>query len=644
MSENNGETPKDKKYYNSLLAEEFRKNGMEKNAVHTEQTSDSYSYFNFIISSTHERVFKLIYSNNCNEELKDYYFQSNSDSKVFYNEIITQLDDANDLKNLELNKIDSFSFSSISIKSNLRIKIENLITLDKQLIEIRSLGYKSSRLIDEYSYSVLKNDSKLAQLVYKDSIQSKFEITDENFQSFLNGYLVSVNRFERSIKMSDDYVASRFLIRIMEECFSHEFIEELSEISKRDNSPQDIETEEQLNDHIMNLFAPDSEGKNWQGVSDQSKRRILEIIDSCRDEPKNLYKYFEKEMEYNMKHKIQSKIVEKVEELEMQDYIEFMDSDKEDSIISNILNYIDLVDSYDGLNSDDLNTLLKSDMNMKITFVNALFSETKYFQRLIEGILHLLSDNRITNNKYSAESALQNPNSFPNIDYPEEIKNQLRESCETLKEMFDNLIDVSALTCPSKLKKKKKVDYYLEKLEKDPLDVTFGNDSGCCLGIDKKNDNTNAWSIPHYLKEESTHLFALNYTYNMKETKKRMGLVLAFDAFTKNKKEKVLVCNSLELSRLGIAGKREESIKKITQYTFDNLSQYAEKNGYDKVVMGNHSYNIPVTYGLVKDKLIYEGKLIFDGGNLGHSDVFIFNKINEKYETKKKSCFIIWEK
>jgi len=174
----------------------------------------------------------------------------------------------------------------------------------------------------------------------------------------------------------------------------------------------------------------------------------------------------------------------------------------------------------------------------------------------------------------------------------------------------------------------------MKELPKDPLDVTFGNDSGCCIFVPNEIEKMqNGWTIPFYLYDPHIRLFSI-----YRDKKQRIGLVIAFETFSKNEPN-VLCCNSLELSRIGIVGGRD-TIKKLTDYVEDWLIRYAQEYGYFGVTMGSHSYNTAFNYSsrggdTVKEELVFAGfREPF------YSEIFVFDK---NIRTRPDSNYWLWK-
>ena len=207
---------------------------------------------------------------------------------------------------------------------------------------------------------------------------------------------------------------------------------------------------------------------------------------------------------------------------------------------------------------------------------------------------------------------------------------------------FKKYPDIFALPTPSKLKRKKHLKYLIEEMPKDPLDVTFGNDSGCCIFVDDDVKKTgNGMFVPYYLVHPGVRLFGVYRTE--KSRRQRMGLVVAFETeYADKRKGKILACNSLELSILGLAG-GETTISRLVDYVEGWLVEYAKQNGYVGVCMGGHSYNTSLNYSsrkndVVKDTLVFSNSPLFF-----YSDIFRADD-DRSMLTRDHSCYWLWKK
>ena len=144
----------------------------------------------------------------------------------------------------------------------------------------------------------------------------------------------------------------------------------------------------------------------------------------------------------------------------------------------------------------------------------------------------------------------------------------------------------------SKLDKAKGLTYSIELSKKDPLDVEFGNDGGCCIGVypPKSEEDSeglgNAFGLPHIILDNATYIFNVNQFIGTGRSK-RVGIVLAFEGRdTANKR--VLICNSLEMSPFR---NPEGIIPQVVNYVEKGLAEFCNINGFDQGIMSDHPHN-----------------------------------------------------
>lgn len=281
--------------------------------------------------------------------------------------------------------------------------------------------------------------------------------------------------------------------------------------------------------------------------------------------------------------------------------------------------------------------LLKSPLGIRKDLLDRMEIDLYEYNNTVTGLKQILDLGPITNPKADSLSILQNHARFPNVMYPRNIMNEIQRLSDKIETLLNDFPDINDLAAPSKLKKKKDLTYTIKELSKDPLDVTFGNDSGCCIFVsDNIKELGNGYSVPLYLNDNAIHLFGV---YRKTESKEhRLGLVLAFE--TTESDSKFLACNSLELSRYQIAGGKQ-TISSIVDYAEDWIIEYAKTNGFDGVCMGKHSYNTSANYSGKTDKLVKE-PLIFTGKRKPfYSDIFEFKK---PIQTRENRCYWLWKK
>ena len=288
--------------------------------------------------------------------------------------------------------------------------------------------------------------------------------------------------------------------------------------------------------------------------------------------------------------------------------------------------------------------LFKSDLDNKENFLDgSYYPSLRLFYGALQGLQHIIMGGPTTNPNASEVSVLQNHFSFPNIRYSAETIQKIKDLAENMQEVFNALPDISDLSVPSKLRKKKELQYAVKELPKDPLDVTFGNDSGCCIFVPEKlNELQNGYSVPYFLSSPEVRLFGVYRKQGEKE--QRMGFVLAFETETKEGK-KILACNSLELSRMGIAGGMK-TVSELPDYVESWLVDYPNQNRYSGATMGSHGYNTAYNFSSEKGEGVKE-KLLYKGSTHGfYSDIFQREHPKDGDRvlvTREDSCYWLWK-
>lgn len=275
----------------------------------------------------------------------------------------------------------------------------------------------------------------------------------------------------------------------------------------------------------------------------------------------------------------------------------------------------------------------------RVKFVDQFDHEITGHYNQLQGLQQIIEGGQVNNPVLSPESVFQNHIMIPNINYSDETIGKLKKIVSRYKSALDSIPDISDLSASSKLRRKKDFTYIMQELSKNPLDVNFGNESGCCIFVPNKKDNLgNGSSVPYYLNEKHIKLFSISYQKS-KNKKQRMGLVLAFETEDKQGK-KILSCNSLELSRMGICGGKK-TIKEISQYVERELKSYAMNNGYSGITMGAHSFNTATNHSENTNSLVIED-LIFQGKNEPfYCEVLDFHN-DEPRKIRKNNSYWIW--
>jgi|SRR3989344_1377799 len=168
------------------------------------------------------------------------------------------------------------------------------------------------------------------------------------------------------------------------------------------------------------------------------------------------------------------------------------------------------------------------------------------------------------------------------------VSKEQRAELNTLAEQFQNL---PSQDTSKHLKEGKSLTYSFELSPKDPLDVRFGNDGGCCIGVYPNTKSIgNAYGLPHMIAENTIYLFNVNQAIG-KGQPHRVGIVLAFPAREGDKY--VLACNSLELSP---SMNPINALRGITTFVEEGIAEFAKANSFDEAVMSDHEYNTSKNY------------------------------------------------
>ncbi len=303
-----------------------------------------------------------------------------------------------------------------------------------------------------------------------------------------------------------------------------------------------------------------------------------------------------------------------------------------------------------------LRHLYKSSLPGRERFLTTTYEfEVQQLFDLLAGLQQLMEGGPVTNQDASPVSVLQNHYRFPNLQYSPAVMDAVREIVPKLKPLLAQLsdVDLSDLVTSTKMRKKKEHTYVVEELPKDPLDVTYGNDSGCCVFVPEELEKLqNGVAVVEWLLNPSIRLFGI---YRQEgEKKQRMGLVAGFEAVhreTVPKKEagrrerkRILACNSLELSRFGISG-GNKTIQKLVEYVENYLAGYAQAFGYRGCAMGRHNYNTSVNFsGKAGDVVAGELESFIDGlvRKPFYSDIFAWHPRESVMRSRPKSCYWLW--
>lgn len=293
---------------------------------------------------------------------------------------------------------------------------------------------------------------------------------------------------------------------------------------------------------------------------------------------------------------------------------------------------------------DDLT--LSASIETRKESIEYIEDQIKHRTDQIVGLLQIGSGGAVTNPNADPISALQNHEYYPNLLYNEEVRKQVRKLAQEAKKFIDDFPDIHDAILPSRLRKHTPFFYTMQELPKDPLDVTIGNDGSACIFVPKESSELkNGIFIPVYLLHPGVHFFANYRLLKEDETgRQRMGFILAFDTYRQESpKQRILACNSLEFSRIGILGGRE-TLRELTEYDEAWITQYAQTHGYAGATMGTHDYNTSVNYSSKIGTVVQEQLRM----NLGviepfYSDIFQFDRKKMQMVTRSNSSYWIWK-
>jgi hypothetical protein len=532
--------------------------------------------------------------------------------KELGNKLYSDILNLADNKQTEVNNARIYTSENLTINAKSQVSVEAIIKILKINQKLTKIKYSTTKLIFNEVKEYVKNDEERLYNIFKDEdiinealvnfdLKKDYEKINQKFKDYQENV-------SETIKRINTYISQNITL----EAFLGREIKRLKDYFPSYNSDLENVNPEELKEYYSNLL------KN-----------------------KKLY---QENFILWLKNKIKNRKSRVIQEGEMKIEHFCIDYNQEyhnDCLIS--IKLEDIMDSENVLLNQATEKLLKSDLSERQDIYNDFKFNMKKSNDFLIGIKQIISGGKITNHDVSPESTMQNHANIPNIKYSKKVITKLKTIVGNMDKLFDELPDISDIGLSSKLRKKKSLDYFITELPKNPLDVTFGNDSGCCINIsnDLKELN-NGRFVPSYIYSENIRLFGI-YRVS-KESKKRIGIVLAFETKLNNDENKrILACNSLEISQFGIVGGKN-SIEKIVEFVESNLIDYAKKYDYQGIVMGAHDYNTSQNFSnrinnIVKDKLIM---------NLDtepfYSDILDYNKNQNIMIVSEKSCYWLWKK
>lgn len=169
------------------------------------------------------------------------------------------------------------------------------------------------------------------------------------------------------------------------------------------------------------------------------------------------------------------------------------------------------------------------------------------------------------------------------------ISSEIKSELISLRETVIEILKIRELhqDLSSKIKKNRTLTYSMELSAKSPLDVRFGNDGGCCIGVYEDQGHLgNAYGLPQLIADNGVYIFDINQQIDQNK-KRRAGFVLAFET-NDYPGNKILACNSLELS---LAMNPILHCTKIVDFAEQGLEAFCKANDFKGCVMSMHSYN-----------------------------------------------------
>ena len=291
---------------------------------------------------------------------------------------------------------------------------------------------------------------------------------------------------------------------------------------------------------------------------------------------------------------------------------------------------------------DIISELLKRSLKVKETYVSKVEDIVEKFSKCAKGLDQIVSGSPVLNPNIDEVNICQNDAEFPNIKYSSETIQVINAILPQVKAYLDGIPDISDLALPKRIRKQTEVTYEMREMPKNPIDITFGNESGWCIFFSNSLDKMhNGVYIPAYFSTYSVKLFEIVKKRNQRED--RMGLVIAFDTYIKDgdkiSDHKILAANSLELSRRGIVGGKK-TIKEIVDYAESWLVEYAKQGKYSGAVMGSHNYNTSFNHSSNSGDIVKETLLLSGALSTIYGDIFDYG-VDDKHRqhTREDSCY-----
>ena len=244
-------------------------------------------------------------------------------------------------------------------------------------------------------------------------------------------------------------------------------------------------------------------------------------------------------------------------------------------------------------NYEDIETLVKKLLKLPLG-IRDKFVQTSLNEQLSDYHSIIRALKQLARGQHSAFYTL------PILEYSPQLTALIEQENKALYELYQTLPHLQDLKTKRVIRKKSQFKYEIQELPKNPLDIDFGKDSGCCVQVEKEGEiKGNGFTVPSFLLSKSIRLFAI-YQIRTNGKKERIGFINGFDTqfnlnnehLIKSLQGKVLALNSVELSSPNLAG-GYTAIQAIVDYVKVWMTLYIEKSpqNYVGLSMGDLYYN-----------------------------------------------------
>ena len=219
-------------------------------------------------------------------------------------------------------------------------------------------------------------------------------------------------------------------------------------------------------------------------------------------------------------------------------------------------------------------TTKKSRAELKSEFLKDINEKISLYENLAKEAIKERLDDYLKRGDIYAEGALDNILKALQIDDREEEFSPLR-----------NLALQRGVS--DRVRNARNLEYRVSLSDKDPLDIRFGKDSGCCIGVYPNSGSIGkAFGLPHMIADNSVYFFNVEQKKPQGEWH-RVGIVLGFDG-EDSLGNRVFIANSLELSPFM---NPDDVVPQVVDYAESEVIQYLKSQGFKAAFMGAHDYN-----------------------------------------------------